>query len=55
MAAVLAQSLRENGFQVEVSGTLDALADQAKLDRLDLVVPGWTQGTIKPSQLSPLL
>ena len=55
VAEILAQALRENGFQVEASDTLDAFKDQEKLKKLDLIVPIWTMGTIEPDQLNPLL
>jgi len=55
VAEVLAQALRENGFEVEISDTLDAFKDQEKLEQLDLIVPIWTMGTIMPEQLHPLL
>jgi uncharacterized protein len=52
---ILAKALREHGFGVEVSDTLDAFRDQAKLEALDLIVPIWTMGTILPEQLNPVL
>lgn len=55
IAEILAQALEENGFQVEVSDTLDSFKDQEKLEKLDLIVPIWTMGTIEPNQLNPLL
>ena len=47
--------LHRAGFSTEVSATLDALLDGAKLKQLDLIVPIWTMGTIKREQLTPLL
>jgi len=55
VAQVLAQALKGNGFQVEVSDTLDLFGNQETLGRQDLIVPVWTMGTIKPEQLDPLL
>jgi type 1 glutamine amidotransferase len=55
VAEILAQALRENGFEVEVSDSLDVLKDQGKLQGLDLIIPVWTMGTITPDQLQPLL
>ncbi len=52
---IFEQQLRQNGFQVEVSNTLDAYLDAEKLKALDLIVPIWTMGTIKGEQLHPLL
>jgi type 1 glutamine amidotransferase len=46
--------LRSEGFEVQLSDTLDALADGAALQRLSLIVPIWTMGTIAPAQLQPL-
>ena len=46
--------LRNEGFEVEVSDTLDALRDSDALRRLSLIVPIWTMGTIEPEQLRPL-
>ncbi|MBI3947103.1 MAG: ThuA domain-containing protein [Armatimonadetes bacterium] len=55
VSRVLAEWLRENHFEVEVSDTLDSFKDLAKLRALDLIVPIWTMGTIAPEQLNPLL
>ncbi len=52
---ILAAALRQNGFQVEVVDTLDALRDEAKLKALDLIVMEWTMGRIEREQLTPLL
>lgn len=52
---ILARALRENGFEVEVSDTLDAFRDEERLKGLDLIVPEWTMGTIEREQLQPLL
>jgi type 1 glutamine amidotransferase len=38
--------LVEEGFDVELSDTLDAFADAEKLKGLDLIVPVWTMGEI---------
>ena len=46
--------LRNEGFEVEVSDTLDTLRDSDALRRLSLIVPIWTMGTIEPEQLRPL-
>jgi len=55
VAEILAGALRKNGFEVEVSDTLDSLKNEAALKGLDLIVPEWTMGTIEPDQLQPLL
>jgi type 1 glutamine amidotransferase len=55
VAEILEGALRGEGFEVEVSDTLDALKDGEKLKSLDLIVPIWTMGTITWEQLNPLL
>ena len=47
--------LREQGFAVEVSDTLKAFDDAAKLQALSLVVPCWTMGEITADQERNLL
>ena len=42
--------LREHGFEVKVSDTLDAFLDYEYLNSLDLIVPVWTMGTITREQ-----
>jgi type 1 glutamine amidotransferase len=54
VAALFQKALVGNGFEVEVSDTLDAFLDVEKLKRLNLIVPIWTMGTIKREQLGPL-
>lgn len=46
VSSLLAKCLREDGFEVEVSASLDAFADEAKLKALSLIVPCWTMGKI---------
>ncbi len=55
VSEVLARALRENGFEVEVSDTLDSFKDEERLRSLDLIVPEWTMGAIEREQLPPLL
>lgn len=55
VAEIFRKFLVGNGFEVEVSDTLDCLLDEKKLMGLDLIVPEWTMGTIKGEQLQPLL
>lgn len=55
VSEVLARALRENGFEVEVSDTLDSFKDEERLRSLDLIVPEWTMGAIEREQLLPLL
>jgi type 1 glutamine amidotransferase len=42
--------LKEEGFEVEVSDTLDAFNDGEKLKELSLIVPIWTMGSISGEQ-----
>ncbi|OBZ14103.1 hypothetical protein A8L34_09025 [Bacillus sp. FJAT-27264] len=46
VSEVFAGVLRQEGFEVEVSATLEAFADREKLLGLDLIVPVWTMGEI---------
>ena len=55
VAAIYDDALKSNGFDVEVSDTLDAYLDEDKLKSLDLIVPVWTMGKITNEQLKPLL
>lgn len=55
VAEILANALRENAFEVEVSDTLDSFRDGERLKALDLVVPIWTMGRIEKEELQPLL
>ncbi|WP_438449383.1 ThuA domain-containing protein [Gorillibacterium sp. sgz5001074] len=55
VSEILAGLLREEGFEVEISDTLDAFLDVDKLKALDLIVPVWTMGSITKEQLNPLL
>jgi type 1 glutamine amidotransferase len=52
---VFAAVLRGEGYQVEVSDTLDVYLDPDKLTALDLIVPVWTMGTITREQEQGLL
>lgn len=55
VARILEKALTQQGFEVEVSDTLDEFKDEAKLKNISLIVPVWTMGTITPEQLGPLL
>src|SRR5208337_2539839 len=46
--------LSEEGFQVEVSDSLDAFLDKPKLMSLSLIVPVWTMGKITDQQAAPV-
>jgi type 1 glutamine amidotransferase len=54
VAEIVDEVLRSNGFETEVSDTLDAFLDVEKLKGLDLIVPIWTMGTINGKQLGPV-
>ena len=48
------QVLRESGFRVTVSDSLDSYLDEALLAATDLVVQCWTMGTISSRQADGL-
>jgi len=52
---IFAPYLREQGYEVEISDTLDVYLDNAKLQALSLIVPVWTMGTITREQEAGLL
>ncbi|HEY8665045.1 MAG TPA: ThuA domain-containing protein [Tepidisphaeraceae bacterium] len=54
VADLFARVLKEDGFDVEVSNTLDAFKDEAKLAALNLIVPIWTMGQISGEQVWPV-
>lgn len=47
---LFARVLREEGFEVDVQGSLDAYNDGEKLKSLNLIVPIWTMGEIAGEQ-----
>ncbi|MFF2094232.1 ThuA domain-containing protein [Paenibacillus sp. NPDC058174] len=47
VAGIFQEVLEKEGFEVEVSDTLEAFADGEKLKALDLIVPVWTMGKIE--------
>jgi uncharacterized protein len=49
-----AQVLRETGFDVAVSGSLDCYLDEEQLAATDLIVQCWTMGTISGPQAEGL-
>jgi type 1 glutamine amidotransferase len=55
VAGIFAGLLREEGFGVEVSDTLDSFKDAERLAGVDLIVPVWTMGKIESDQLEPLI
>ena len=52
---IFAPFLRENGYEVEISDSLDTYLDESKMQALHLVVPVWTMGTISSEQAKGLL
>jgi uncharacterized protein len=52
---VFRKALADDGFQVEVSDTLDTFKDESKLMGLNLIVPVWTMGKISNEQINPVL
>jgi type 1 glutamine amidotransferase len=52
---IFAPFLREHGYAVEISDSLDVYLQAEKMMTLDLVVPVWTMGTITPEQEKGLL
>jgi uncharacterized protein len=51
---IFARVLKQDGFEVEVSDTLDAFKDADKLMNLNLIVPVWTMGKISGEQAGPV-
>ena len=49
-ANICAGFLRDEGYTVQVSDSLDLLADSDFLDQQDLIVPVWTMSTIGHEQ-----
>jgi type 1 glutamine amidotransferase len=47
---VFAPFLRDNGFEVEISNSMDVYTDKEKMQSLSLVVPVWTMGEISGEQ-----
>jgi hypothetical protein len=52
---IFAPFLREQGFEVKISNTLEAYLDASLMSGLSLIVPVWTMGSITSGQLSGLL
>lgn len=46
VATLFRNWLEEDGFDVEVSDTLEAFRDTEKIKQLNLIIPIWTMGTI---------
>jgi len=54
VADIFQRVLVEEGFQVEISNSLDVFCDAEKLRSMDLIVPIWTMGKITGRQFQPL-
>ncbi|QIN83505.1 ThuA domain-containing protein [Rubrobacter tropicus] len=54
-ARIFAPFLEENGYEAEISTTLDSYLDEEKMRSLDLIVPIWTMGTITADQAQGLI
>lgn len=54
-AEVFEGELKKKGYNVVVSDTLASYADKALMESVDLVVPIWTMGQIKPEEEKGLL
>ena len=52
VAKVFERTLKAEGFEVEVSDTLEALEDVEKLKALHLIAPVWTMGQISREQVA---
>lgn len=55
VSELFGKMLEDEGFEVEISGSLDSFLDAEKLMGLNLIIPHWTMGVITPAQLSPVL
>ncbi len=54
-ANLFAGLLQNEGYQTDVSDTLDSLLDKDKLASMDLIVPVWTMSTISDEQVQGLM
>ncbi|MFQ3548200.1 MAG: ThuA domain-containing protein [Armatimonadota bacterium] len=52
---IFAPILQSEGFEVEISDTLDTFADEDKMMAMDLIVPVWTCGNLTGEQEGTLL
>ncbi|MCI0512845.1 ThuA domain-containing protein [candidate division KSB1 bacterium] len=52
---IFAPFLEQQGFQVEISDTLEVYLNSEKMQQLSLIVPVWTMGTITGEQEKGLL
>jgi hypothetical protein len=54
VAQLFDRILKEDGFETELSDTLDTFKDENKLMGLSLIVPIWTMGTLSNEQAQPV-
>lgn len=52
---IVAKDLRDTGFEVKISDTLDSFSDADSLKTFDLIVPNWTMGEIAAEQEKSLV
>ncbi|WP_419875018.1 ThuA domain-containing protein [Candidatus Pristimantibacillus sp. PTI5] len=55
VGALLSGVLLTEGFEVEQHTSWDVMDDKEKIDRLDLIIPNYTEGTITKNQLDNFL
>lgn len=55
VSEVFKKILLNEGFEVELSDTLDSFLDEEKLQKLNLIIPIWTMSEISNAQLNPVL
>jgi type 1 glutamine amidotransferase len=55
VAEIFQGLLEKEGFEVQLSDTLDAFKDHPDLKSLSLIVPVWTMGKITNEQLQPVV
>src|SRR5438876_9806606 len=55
VADIFHRILRDEGFEVDLSDSLDSFADENYLKSFSLIVPNWTMGEIAPQQLKSVL
>ncbi len=54
VAELFREILEPEGFEVEISDTLDAFLDGGRLNGLSLILPVWTMSTISDAQFAPV-
>ena len=54
-ANLFGKLLTERGFEVEISNSLEPLADKVKMASMDLIIPVWTMSKISKEQADGLL